>query len=129
MFKRLFHTLVRCLPALFKRLPRMFICLIFAVFSLAGIAVASPQQLPVIFYKLSLVLSAGIAGYWLDRWSFPYSRPDGYLKREWRSHGANWPDDKADFEVEQQHMLAFAAAMVRRALIIAGAMLAVGMWL
>ena len=114
---------------MFKRLPRMSICLIFAVFSLAGIAVASPQQLPVILYKLSLVLSAGVAGYWLDRWVFPYARPDGYLKTEWRTHGADWPDDRADFEGEQQHMPAFAAAMVRRALIIAGAMLAVGMGL
>ena len=109
--------------------PRMFACLSLAFGALAGVISVSPPQGPVILYKLALVLTAGVAGYWLDRWVFPYSRPDGYLKTEWRSHGANWPDDKADFEVEQQHMLVFAASMVRRALIIAGAMLAVGMGL
>lgn len=112
-----------------KHLPRMFICLFLALLSLGLVCVLSPQQGPVILYKVSLVLLAGIAGYWLDRWVFPYSRPDGYLKREWRTLRTDWPDDKADFEVEQQHMLVFAAAMVRRALIIAGAMLAVGMGL
>lgn len=112
-----------------KRFPRMFLCLFLALLGLAGICLVSPQQGPVILYKIALVLLAGIAGYWLDRWLFPYSRPDGYLKKEWTAHGLHWPDDIADFEVTRDHMAAFAAALIRRALIVGAAMLAVGMGL
>ena len=48
------------------------ICLIF-------IALISPQQVPVIIYKVCLLLLAGIVGYWLDRLVAPYARPEGYL--------------------------------------------------
>ena len=112
-----------------KFIPRMFVCFLLAIVTLAFVVWVSPQQGPVIVYKIALVLLAGVAGYWLDRWVFPYARPEGYLKREWRSHDVFWPDDKADFEVVNEHMQAFAASMIRRALIIAGAMLAVGLGL
>lgn len=112
-----------------KFIPRMFVCFVLALSALALVAWISPQQGPVVVYKLTLVLLAGYLGYWLDRWVFPYARPEGYLKREWRSHGVFWPDDQADFEVVSGHMQAFAASMIRRALIIAGAMLAVGLGL
>ena len=42
----------------------------------------APQQLPVSIYKLSLVSMAAVAGYWIDRSLFPYARPDGQLARE-----------------------------------------------
>lgn len=111
------------------RLPRMFACLVLALLGLGATSVLAPQQGPVIVYKVSLVLLAGIAGYWLDRWIFPYSRPDGYLKREWRHKGLDFPEDRADFEVTPDHMAAFCAAMRRRAIITGAAMLAVGMGL
>ena len=109
--------------------PRMFICLLLALFTLGLVWFVSPQQGEVILYKVSLVFLSGVCGYWLDRWVFPYARPDGYLKHEWRAHGADWPDDKADFEVMPDHMSAFAASLFRRAIIIAGAMIAVGLGL
>lgn len=112
-----------------RHLPRMFLCLILALLALVGICLVSPQQGPVILYKLALVLAAGIAGYWLDRWIFPYSRPDGYLKKEWTAHGLDWPDDMADFEVTPNHKIVFAAALIRRAVVVGCAMLAVGMGL
>lgn len=112
-----------------KYLPRMFICLILAALALAGLWLISPQQLPVVLYKVSLVLLAGVAGYWLDRWIFPYARPDGYLKEEWRGHGTFWPDNEADFAITPGCELAFAAASLRRAAIVAGAMLAAGLGL
>ena len=112
-----------------KHLPRMCVCCVFALLIFIAVCLISPQQGPVILYKLGLVLLAGGAGYWLDRWIFPYARPDGYLKKEWRAHGLDWPDDKADFEVTPDHLSAFCAAILRRAIIIGAAMLAVGLGL
>ncbi len=71
------------------------------------IAAIAPQQLPVSIYKLSLVTAAAVAGYWIDRSIFPYARPNPYTAGE--------------------QPLQFAAAQVRRALIVAAAMLAMGL--
>lgn len=74
---------------------------------LAGlIAWLSPQQLPVAAYKVALVTTAAWLGYWIDRRAFPYARPDR------TSIG-----------------IPFAAAMLRRAIIIGAAMLAVSIGL
>ena len=107
----------------------MFSCFLLALAGLIAVCMLSPQQGPVLLYKACLVFLAGVAGYWLDRWIFPYSRPDGYLKREWRHHGFDWPDDRADFEVIPDHMGAFCSAMLRRAVIVGFSMLAIGMGL
>lgn len=109
--------------------PRMLACLVLAVALVAGLAVVSPPQLPVAGYKLCLVVLAGLLGYWLDRWLFPYARPDGYLVQEWRAHGHEYPDSVADFEVVPGYETVFAAANLRRALVVLGAMLAMGLGL
>jgi hypothetical protein len=62
----------------------------------------APQQLPVAIYKLCLVAIAAVSGYWIDRCAFPYARPHRLLN--------DW---------------AYAAAMLRRSLIMAAAMIAV----
>lgn len=62
----------------------------------------APQQLPVTAYKLSLVTAAAITGYWIDRVVFPSWRPK--------------PGNRF---VE--------VAQIRRALIIAAAMIAVSL--
>lgn len=67
----------------------------------------APQQLGVTIYKLSLVTAGGVAGYWLDRELFPYARPD-------------------IFEVGGRDLV-FAAAQIRRAIIVGCLMLAVGL--
>ena len=71
------------------------------------IGLIAPQQLPVSIYKLSLVTAAAVAGYWIDRSLFPYARPD--------------PDAAA------AEPLRYAASMMRRALIVAAAMMAMGL--
>lgn len=71
------------------------------------IALIAPQQLPVSIYKLSLVTAAAVAGYWIDRSLFPYARPD--------------PDAAA------AEPLRYAASMMRRAIIVAAAMMAMGL--
>lgn len=81
--------------------------------SLAVWAIA-PQQLPVSLYKIDLVALAGVLGYWLDRGLFPYARPDAW------SDLARYGDAPGNARV-------FAACMLRRALVVGAAMLAVGL--
>jgi hypothetical protein len=117
---------------LFKSFPRMFGWLIAtAIISLAVLAIA-PQQIPVSLYKVDLIAIAGVVGYWLDRALFPYARPDRFLVDN------NWEDtlrmtdtasDAPMFNYDH-HLtsdLLAAAAMLRRALIVAAAMIAVGL--
>ncbi len=93
--------------------PRMTACTLLAVALLALIGLISPQQLPVIIYKASLLTLAGTGGYWLDRWLFPYARPD-----RWLIHTG-----VVDLGMEQ----VFAAVQIRRAIVVGSAMLAVGL--
>lgn len=88
--------------------PRMLWCALVTVALMILLWFMSPQQLPVIAYKLTLILLAAFVAYWVDRWLFPYARPDSSLP---------------------QGAIVYAAAQVRRAIIVAAAMLAVGMGL
>lgn len=80
----------------------------------------APQQLPVTLYKLSLITMAGVVGYWFDRSAFPYARPDCFMCQK-ASVGGPYVPDKFVADGQQ---IPFAAAMIRRSLIIAAAMLA-----
>lgn len=91
-----------------KRLPRMTGMLLVSLALLALIMALAPQQIGVSLYKLSLITTAAWAGYWIDRSLFPYARPDAYAC----SHCND---------------VRLAAAMLRRAVIVGCAMLAVGM--
>jgi hypothetical protein len=110
------------------RLPRMGWCLLLAVILLAAVALVSPQQLPVILYKFSLVTVAGVGGYWLDRWAFPYGRPDFFLFRTPVGKGETL---RSPLRLLPSRLtrIPFAAANIRRAIIMGAAMLAVGMGL
>lgn len=105
---------------------RMLLCALFAVLCLVAVVLLSPQQGPVMLYKLALVLVAAFLGYWIDRWAFPYARPDGYLTTPWREQKQRGflPDD-ANHGVALGYRRIFAAAMLRRAVIMGLAMLAV----
>lgn len=102
---------------LWLRAPRNSVWLAAALVLLVAVAVLSPAQLPVVLYKAALIALAGVLGYWLDRALFPYARPDGYLERDWR-HGTEEPCGDADYRVVQDHMPAFVAAVVRRAVVV-----------
>ncbi|WP_445364411.1 putative holin [Microbulbifer sp. ANSA003] len=56
-------------------LPRLSFWLLMAIALLLAIGFFSPQQLPVVLYKTSLVTGAVVLGYWLDRSLFHYARP------------------------------------------------------
>jgi len=111
------------------KLPRLSLWLVISVLLLVVVAVLYPQQLGVSLYKLSLVSMAGVIGYWLDRSLFPYARPDGYLahatENRYTPHQGDHED--ADYRVNAGFHLVFAAAMLRRAIIVAAAMLAIGL--
>ena len=118
---------------------RMIDWLAVAIVLAALVWLVAPQQLPVSLYKLSLVAMAAVAGYWIDRSLFPYARPDCFLAEEDPPdlHAADSSDAPAPecgnddlcllaaVSDAQPYML--AAAMLRRAVIVAATMLAVGL--
>lgn len=96
----------------------------------------APAQLVVSLYKLSLVSMAAVAGYWIDRSLFPYARPDGFMQAALPDADAPKPpppdaefsaDDVSMLEVADSQPTLLAAAMIRRAVIVAATMLAVGL--
>lgn len=88
-----------------------------------AIAVTAPQQLPVSLYKLSLITSAAWVAYWLDRSFFPYARPDAFLTKPLSIGGFSHPGGDVDPKLQ----IVFGLAMLRRALIIAAAMIGVAL--
>lgn len=101
-------------------LPRVLTLLIIAVALLIGLFLVAPHQLPVALYKLSLISLGALAGYWIDRIIFPYARPDSFLVDDWRSvklaeFGAV---GAVDYPVVGGYQQVYAAAMIRRALIV-----------
>jgi len=91
------------------------------------IGVTAPHLLPVSLYKLSLITSAAWVGYWVDRGLFPYARPDIYLVHPWSLAAPYVPPTPASAEVRPGYAVVFAAAMLRRAAIIAAAMIGVAL--
>ena len=121
--------------SLLNRLPRMLDWLIYAIVLASLVWLLAPQQLPVSVYKLSLVALAAVVGYWIDRSLFPYARPDQFLSRYDSECDAaedaepNIPEGESIFAVCPDHGLLRIAgvAMMRRAIIVASTMLAVGL--
>lgn len=92
---------------LIDKLPRMTSWIIITILLTILIFILAPQQLPVSLYKLSLITTAAVVGYWIDRSLFPYARPDNLSM--------------------QPHNILVAASMLRRAIIVGCAMLAVSL--
>ncbi|MDK2124471.1 putative holin [Parachitinimonas caeni] len=115
-----------------SRLPRMSLWVVLAAALLLLIALVAPQQLAVDLHKASLLCLAGVIGYWLDRGLFPYSRPDNYLQTDnWRELlcGLGKSATDADIKVAAGYHWLFALAMLRRAVIVGAAMLALALGL
>lgn len=120
----------------FPKCPRLFGWLIATILLLVAIAFLAPQQLPVSLYKLSLVSMAGVVGYWLDRSLFPYARPDALtdycavddiesLEDLQVDEDGNPKPIVAEFDTRAN--IVFGLAMLRRAIIVGCAMLALGL--
>ena len=89
------------------KLPRMIVSTLLSIALGVAISQLAPHQALVTLYKFSLVTGAGVAGYYLERELFPYARPDRF-----QAFGRE---------------TVFATAKIRRAIIVASMMLAVGM--
>lgn len=78
----------------------------------------APQQLPVTIYKLSLISLAAVVGYWIDRSMFPYARPDRLFP-----HADHTGEPRSlSLSVSMVNV-----SMIRRALVVAAAMLAISL--
>ena len=122
-----FFRLANVARAWLSKLPRMFEWLLAAVALCALIFLLAPQQLPVSAYKISLIAIAGVMGYWLDRSLFPYARPDSFLGSETTSKSSSDTPLSFDDHPEPPNDWLFAVSMLRRAVIVAAAMIAVGL--
>lgn len=105
------------------RLKRLIGWQLTAVLLLVVIALVSPQQLPVVIYKISLITLAAVLGYWLDRSLFPKAALGQYLVHD--------PElmERGEYPVKNGYQRIFAAALIRRAIIVAAVCLAVAMGL
>lgn len=120
-------------PPLSAPVPRLSGWAVITVLLLVAVWLLAPQQLPVSLYKLSLVTLAAVIGYWLDRSLFPYARPDTFQQFEDAiladddAIAANNGDPDVLVTIGSSTDVLFAAAMIRRALIVGAAMLAMGL--
>ncbi|MBN3250542.1 putative holin [Pectobacterium brasiliense] len=105
------------------RLKRLLGWQLTAVLLLAVIALVSPQQLPVVIYKISLITLAAVLGYWLDRSLFPKAALGQYLVHDPKLMKCG------EYPVKNGYQRVFAAALIRRAIIVAAVCLAVAMGL
>ncbi|HCA23619.1 MAG TPA: hypothetical protein DEP32_05565 [Pseudomonas sp.] len=96
-----------------SRFPRLTLWILVSVFLLVALALAAPEQMPVIAYKVALVTLGVVLAYWLDRALFPYARPHSCLQNR-NAPGGGWTDDAEAY----RYTAAFAAACLRRALIV-----------
>lgn len=110
------------------KFPRLFGWLIATLFLMVVIGLFYPQQLPVSLYKLSLVTMAGVIGYWLDRSLFPYARPDAIIEEDMTCDIDLHGDCKTiPWSSLDGLGFIFGVAMLRRAIIVGCAMLAIGL--
>lgn len=103
---------------------------LFAVASLgAGLLVflwwLAPVQGPVVLYKITLALLAGVLMYGLDRALFPYAAPSSYLVDDWRRVPDQDGGTEADYPIVEGYKSVFCLAMARQALLVGCGILAV----
>lgn len=104
--------------------PRLGGWLFAAALLIGIIATVSPQQLPVVIYKLALITLAAVLGYWLDRSLFPDSSPGQLMTNGIvRASADDLPATAIDWCV------ILAAALIRRSLIVAAVCLSVAIGL
>jgi hypothetical protein len=102
------------------KLPRFSAWLSISLALAAAVAITAPHQLGISVYKLSLVTVGAWVGYWIDRGLFPYARPHQFLGNMF-SPGS--PVASLHVPISKEQAQAFAASMMRRALIIASCIL------
>lgn len=100
-----------------KYLPRLTGWSFLAVVLLTAIGFIAPVQLPVVLYKVALVVIGAVLGYAIDRALYPKARPHVFLH------------PSALFEAHSDMLTAFHVASIRRALIVIACVLGLTMGL
>lgn len=104
----------------------------FAVLALSVtvlVACCSPEQFPIVRYKLSLAMLAAVIAVFFDMAAFPYASPDSYLDDDWRKTPEADRPHEADFPVAMCCRMLFIAACLRRVAMVAVFVLAVSLGL
>lgn len=119
------------MPANLSRLlPWLIASILLAVLALFVQSEYPGNVLAVTIYKAHLLSLGGWAGYWLDRGLFPYDRPHEFLlpEEEQAAETVTLPDGA---QLLEGAALAapndYAASMIRRAIIVAAALICVGL--
>lgn len=142
------HSLTNKFLALLRRVQRVRMAdwLLYSLALMALVWFMAPQQLPVAVYKLALLSLAAVTSYWIDRSLFPYARPDVLLGEQLEvgehedetafldlrgvvsfSENELSVDSPIDAATSRERLVLGAACMLRRALIVGFAMLAVSL--
>ncbi|WP_447776344.1 putative holin [Variovorax boronicumulans] len=125
------------MPANFSRLlPWLIVSIVLAILAQFLQASSPGNVLAVSVYKAHLLSLGGWVGYWLDRALFPYDRPHTYLEEPEEvplsdfsvAHDHGSPLDWTQpFAVAEAIAPAYGYAMLRRAIIVAAALICVGL--
>ncbi len=89
----------------------------------------SPAQVPVVLYKLALVMLAAILGMFFDVAVFPFATPDSYLDDDWKRAPGAVRLRGADFAIAKGYLWPFVMACLRRAAVVAAFVVAVSVGL
>jgi len=109
MLKRFCYHLKMYWLSFAERLPRLSGWMLVAIALTVAVGFFKPELLGVSLYKLSLAVSAGVVGYFLDVGLSPYARPSDYLFEDSRSGRKSVMPGMA---------MVFSTAMLRRGLIV-----------
>lgn len=130
MFRRTLDDLVDAVEAFVGSTKRQIVYCFLAVGVLfIALLVASPQQIPVVVYKLLLAPLGGLVGCCVWLALVPYANPSRYLVKDWRADPDADVDGKADFEVADGYEGVFCTCLICAVLAFVVGMLAVGLGL
>jgi hypothetical protein len=104
-------------------------CILLVAVLFIALLVASPQQIPVVAYKLLLAPLGGLVGCCVWLALVPYSNPSRYLVKDWRSDPDADVDGEPDFAVACGYKGVFCTCLICAVLAFVLGMLAVGMGL
>ena len=100
---------------------RVWPWLLGALLTTAIVGLIAPHQLGVLVWSLSKLSLGAYLGYWIDRSVFNYGRPGDLC-----AHGRR-AEESLRWTVAKDAWLNFRSAMLRRAIVMAAAILALGL--
>lgn len=108
---------------------QFFFFAVLALFVTGLVAFCSPEQFPIVRYKLSLGMLAAVIAVFFDMAAFPYASPDSYLDDDWRKTPTRIVRMRRDYPVAMCCRTLFIAACLRRVAMVSVFVLAVSLGL